>query len=73
MAWEPDLTVAFDKHICGHLGNHFTLLNVLDGSWEWSVSRSKWAVICPADRVVSPSTQGEQWLFIPFVPEAFPI
>lgn len=34
VAWEPDLTVAFDKHICGHLGNHFTLLNVLDGSWE---------------------------------------
>lgn len=40
---------------------------------ERGVSTLKWAKISHIDRVVSPSLRGEQWVFIPVVPEAFPI
>lgn len=36
VAWEPELTFYHLYVKNTHLGNHFTLLNLLDGSWgEW--------------------------------------
>lgn len=42
------------------------------GGGALCASTRGWPEISHTDGVVSPRPQGEQWLFIPLVPEAFP-